>query len=82
MERTSEWAARVGLDTIKKALEKKEDRDALNSRIDHTLGLTQDPWKQIIENDELRSAFDALTAPVHAEAAAAVTSNGSKDQNV
>ncbi|PWW08459.1 nitrite reductase (NADH) large subunit [Paenibacillus cellulosilyticus] len=82
LERTSEWAARVGLDTIKKALEKKEDRDALNSRIDHTLSLTQDPWKQIIENDELRSAFDALTAPVHAEAAAAVTNNGSNDQTV
>lgn len=79
LERTSEWAARVGLDAIKKALEKKEDRDALNERIDHTLGLTQDPWKQIIENDELRSAFDALTAPVHAEAAAAVTNNGSGD---
>ncbi|WP_219834494.1 nitrite reductase large subunit NirB [Paenibacillus sp. R14(2021)] len=73
LERTSEWAVRVGLDTVKKALEKKEDRDALNARIDKTLDLMQDPWKQIIENDDLRVAFDALTAKgaVNPEAAAA-----------
>ncbi|WP_144029153.1 nitrite reductase large subunit NirB, partial [Paenibacillus rigui] len=38
-ERTSEWVQRVGLDSIKAALEKKEDRVALNERIDKTLGL-------------------------------------------
>ncbi|MBM7566581.1 nitrite reductase large subunit NirB [Paenibacillus sacheonensis] len=70
MERTSEWSVRVGLDTIKKALEKQEDRDALNARIDQTLKLTKDPWKQIIESDELRSAFEALTATGSSEAAA------------
>ncbi|PZD97751.1 nitrite reductase large subunit [Paenibacillus sambharensis] len=70
-ERTSEWVQRVGLDTVKKALEKKEDREALVSRIDKTLGLMKDPWKQIIENDELRSAFDALTAAPERGAAAA-----------
>lgn len=31
MERTSEWIQRVGLDSVKKALEKKEDREALVS---------------------------------------------------
>jgi nitrite reductase (NADH) large subunit len=71
LERTSEWAQRIGLDTVKKALEKKEDRDALNARIDTTLDLMKDPWQQIIEDDGLRSAFDALTAPVVTEAAAA-----------
>jgi nitrite reductase (NADH) large subunit len=70
-ERTSEWAQRIGLDAVKKALEKKEDRDALNSRIDKTLSLMKDPWKQIVETDELRKAFDALTAPTSPEAAAA-----------
>ncbi|WP_308636769.1 nitrite reductase large subunit NirB [Paenibacillus silvisoli] len=74
MERTSEWSIRIGLDTIKAALEKQEDRDALNARIDRTLDLMQDPWKQIIENDDLRNAFDALTAPVDTEAAAASAS--------
>ncbi|SFT24985.1 nitrite reductase large subunit NirB [Paenibacillus sp. BC26] len=71
MERTSEWSLRIGLDTIKAALEKPEDRDALNARIDKTLDLMKDPWQQIIESDDLRSAFDALTAPMSPEAAAA-----------
>ncbi|WP_274654429.1 nitrite reductase large subunit NirB [Paenibacillus humicola] len=66
-ERTSEWAQRVGLDTVKKALESKEDRDALCERIDKTLGLVKDPWKQIVENAELSKAFDALTAPAEAK---------------
>lgn len=68
-ERTSEWAQRIGLDTIKQALERKEDRDGYNERIDKTLDLMKDPWQQIIENDELSRAFDALTAPVNQQAA-------------
>lgn len=59
-ERTSEWVQRVGLDTIKEALEKKEDREALVQRIEETLSLTQDPWKEIIEKDELRATFEQL----------------------
>ncbi|MFC4777915.1 nitrite reductase large subunit NirB [Paenibacillus sp. GCM10023252] len=70
-ERTSEWSVRVGLDTIKAALSEQSERDALVERIDKTLGLTKDPWQQIIESDELRKAFDALTGPVAPEAAAA-----------
>ncbi|SFJ24435.1 nitrite reductase (NADH) large subunit [Paenibacillus sp. UNC496MF] len=67
LERTSEWCQRVGLDTVKAALADKADRDALNARIDATLGLTRDPWKEIIENAELRSAFETLTAPADAK---------------
>ncbi|OUS74361.1 nitrite reductase large subunit [Paenibacillus sp. MY03] len=71
-ERTSEWSIRIGLDTIKAALATKGKRDALISRIDKALSLMQeDPWKQIIENDGLRKAFDALTGPTSPEAAAA-----------
>jgi nitrite reductase (NADH) large subunit len=75
-ERTSEWSLRIGLDTVKKALESKEDRDALNSRIDKTLGLMKDPWQQIVESDDLRKAFDALTAPTSPEAAATGETTG------
>jgi nitrite reductase (NADH) large subunit len=75
-ERTSEWSVRVGLDTIKEALSKQEDRDALIARIDKALSTVQvDPWKQIIEDDGLRKAFDALSGPVSPEAAAAGESN-------
>lgn len=60
-ERTSQWIERVGLDFIKKALENKEDRMALKERIEKTLSLTSDPWKEIIENKELRKNFEQLT---------------------
>ncbi|RED65754.1 nitrite reductase large subunit NirB [Cohnella lupini] len=60
-ERTSTWIERVGLEEIKNALEKPEDRLALVERIQKTLSLTTDPWKQIVENDHLRKNFEPLT---------------------
>jgi nitrite reductase (NADH) large subunit len=59
-ERTSEWVERVGLDTIKAALATEEDRSALIERIEKTLSLTKDPWKEIIEQPELRNTFVPL----------------------
>ncbi|MCA0757732.1 nitrite reductase large subunit NirB [Paenibacillus sp. N4] len=59
-ERTAQWVERVGLDHVKKALEKQEDRLALMERIQKTLSLTTDPWKQIVETDELRKNFEQL----------------------
>ncbi|AJY76015.1 nitrite reductase large subunit NirB [Paenibacillus beijingensis] len=59
-ERTSNWIERVGLDSVKEALAKKEDREALVERIEKTLSLTTDPWKEIIENRELRKNFEPL----------------------
>lgn len=60
-ERTSVWIERVGLDSIKKALEKREDRLALVERIEKTLALSSDPWKEIIGKDELRKNFAPLS---------------------
>ncbi|WP_080834370.1 nitrite reductase large subunit NirB [Cohnella massiliensis] len=59
-ERTSNWVERVGLDSIKQALEKKEDRLALQERIKTALGVTKDPWKEIVEEKELRKNFEPL----------------------
>ncbi|MFD2614787.1 nitrite reductase large subunit NirB [Paenibacillus gansuensis] len=59
-ERTSVWIERVGLDSVKKALEKREDRLALVERIETTLKHTTDPWREIIENDDLRKNFTPL----------------------
>lgn len=59
-ERTAQWIERVGLDYVKQALEKQEDRLALMSRIEKTLSLTSDPWKEIIHNKELRKNFEQL----------------------
>ena len=62
-ERTAHWIERVGLDAVKQALERQEDRLALAERIKQTLQLTSDPWKQIVESAELRKNFEPL-APV------------------
>lgn len=62
-ERTAEWLERVGLDKIKAALDKKEDRLALVERIELALSLTQDPWKEIVETDKLRTTFENLPIP-------------------
>lgn len=59
-ERTSEWLERIGLDTIKSALEKQEDRIALVGRIEKTLELMTDPWKEIIEQKRLNETFVPL----------------------
>jgi nitrite reductase (NADH) large subunit len=56
-ERTAEWIERVGLDTVKAALESKEDRASLVERIEKTLELLKDPWKEILEKQELRNTF-------------------------
>ncbi|CAM4489336.1 nitrite reductase (NADH) large subunit [Paenibacillus endophyticus] len=61
-ERTAQWIERVGLEYVKKGLENPEDRLALKSRIDKTLSLTTDPWKQIVETDELRKNFEQLNS--------------------
>jgi len=61
-ERTSEWLQRVGLAHIKAALADQGERQALVGRIEKTLDLMKDPWQQIIESDDLRKAFDSLTA--------------------
>ena len=59
-ERTSQWIERVGLDFVKEALANKEDRLALVARIENTLSLTTDPWKEIIHNKELRKNYEQL----------------------
>ncbi|RJE89051.1 NAD(P)/FAD-dependent oxidoreductase [Paenibacillus sp. 1011MAR3C5] len=59
-ERTAQWIERVGLDVVKKALENREERLALMARIQITLRSAKDPWKEIIQSDELRKNFEPL----------------------
>ncbi len=59
-ERTAHWVERVGLDAVKTALEKPEDRAALVARIEKTLSHTRDPWREIIEHEHLRKNFKPL----------------------
>lgn len=62
-ERTSKWVERVGLDSVKQALEKQEDRLQLKERIEKWLSFTKDPWKEIIETEALHKTFEVLPAP-------------------
>jgi nitrite reductase (NADH) large subunit len=62
-ERTSKWLERIGFSAIHKALENQEDRMALVERIQTTLSLTNDPWKEILNNSDLRKTFEMLPSP-------------------
>ncbi|MNN58312.1 Nitrite reductase [NAD(P)H] [compost metagenome] len=59
-ERTAQWLERVGLETIKAVLNDSQERQALAERIKEALSNTTDPWKEIIENKELRKNFESL----------------------
>ncbi len=50
LERTSAWVERVGLDHVRSVLDDKNKRQELNARMDETLSVYRDPWKEIIED--------------------------------
>ncbi len=53
LERTSHWVARVGLESIKKAIfDDQVERAALVERMEIALSRHQDPWAAIVENEE------------------------------
>lgn len=62
-ERTAQWIERVGLDNIKQVLENPQERLALQERIQTALSVTTDPWKEIVNQPELRKNFEQLTQP-------------------
>jgi nitrite reductase (NADH) large subunit len=61
-ERTSEWIERIGIQAVRDALESKEARLALVERIEKTLRLSVDPWKEIIAQEKLGQTFQPLKA--------------------
>lgn len=64
-ERTSVWIERIGLDTVKKALSKQEDRLALKERLELALGVLKDPWKEIVRSEELQKSFKPIQTAAH-----------------
>ncbi|MFC4320506.1 nitrite reductase large subunit NirB [Litchfieldia salsa] len=60
LERTSAWIERVGLEHVKTVLDDKEKRDELNARMDTTLSVYKDPWKEIIENKKTKKELFEL----------------------
>ena len=57
LERTSKWLERVGLDHIKEVLASEETRKSLNQRLDATLSRYSDPWKEALQNDEIKEKY-------------------------
>lgn len=53
-ERTSEWVSRLGIEAIRKVVEDEAQRAELCERMDVALAATKDPWKEAIENKEIR----------------------------
>ena len=52
---------RVGMEHIKKAvLEDSERRKALHERLKFSLSLEQDPWKQRLEQPQLKKEFEVI----------------------
>ncbi|MCG7217100.1 nitrite reductase large subunit NirB [Paenibacillus mucilaginosus] len=70
-ERTSEWLPRIGLETVRAALDTPEKRQALVARIDEALQVMTDPWKEIIETPSLRATFEELPGSLAVDASAA-----------
>ncbi len=60
LERTSHWVERVGLEVIQETLASADTRRELIERMDKALAVTKDPWKEAIEESEVRKMFDTL----------------------
>ncbi|WP_137885586.1 nitrite reductase large subunit NirB [Pseudomonas sp. 2FE] len=61
LERTVHYLQRVGMDYIKQAVvEDAENRQALNARLQFSLSFEQDPWKERIEQPQLKKEFDRI----------------------
>ncbi|HWO96620.1 MAG TPA: nitrite reductase large subunit NirB [Bacillus sp. (in: firmicutes)] len=52
LERTSAWIERVGLAHVQSILDDKEKRKELNARMEETLSIFKDPWKEILKDDK------------------------------
>lgn len=64
LERTSGWVDRLGIDHVKEILAVKETRDELNERMDIALDAIQEPWSEIINNEEtLRELYEKVNVP-------------------
>ncbi|WP_137817146.1 nitrite reductase large subunit NirB [Pseudomonas sp. 2FG] len=61
LERTVHYLQRVGMDYIKQAVvEDAANRQALNARLQFSLSFEQDPWKERIEQPQLKKEFDRI----------------------
>jgi nitrite reductase (NADH) large subunit len=53
-ERTSEWVKRVGIAHIREVVQQDEKRRELCERMDITLSVTSDPWRDAIDSQKIQ----------------------------
>jgi nitrite reductase (NADH) large subunit len=64
LERTSAWVERLGVDKIREVLSDELTVKALNDRIDESLSIVQDPWKEAINSKTLlRDLYETVKIP-------------------
>ncbi|MFE8699240.1 nitrite reductase large subunit NirB [Cytobacillus sp. FJAT-54145] len=57
LERTSYWIERIGLETVQSVVADKALVNTLNERLDRTLTRYNEPWKEAIENKQIREKY-------------------------
>ncbi|WP_240688958.1 nitrite reductase large subunit NirB [Ammoniphilus sp. YIM 78166] len=62
LERTSHWVERMGLEPVKQVLADAKKRQELIARMDEALSVVKDPWKEAIEEKQVRGMFETITA--------------------
>ncbi len=62
LERTSHWVERMGLGPIQQVLADAKTRQELIARMDEALSVFKDPWKEAIEEKQVRGMFETITA--------------------
>ncbi|WP_273796401.1 NADPH-nitrite reductase [Bacillus sp. AGSP2] len=58
LERTSAWLERVGLSHVQSVLNDPEKRQELNGRMNETLSVHKDPWKDFLEDKTSKELFE------------------------
>ncbi|MDF2815201.1 MAG: nitrite reductase [Paenibacillus sp.] len=53
-ERTSEWVKRLGINHIREVVQHEGKRNELCKRMDITLSVTKDPWREAIDNKKIQ----------------------------
>jgi nitrite reductase (NADH) large subunit len=62
-ERTSHWVERIGIRPIREMLQDAQTRWGLCARLNAALSVTQDPWKEVVENKQIQKDLYEVLEP-------------------
>ncbi|MCP3739581.1 nitrite reductase large subunit NirB [Rossellomorea sp. BNER] len=65
LERTAPWVERLGLASIQAVIEDEQSRRELNQRLNEALSIVKDPWKEVLNNEEIqKELYQNVKVPV------------------